>query len=1508
MSAHAVYGDTRLNATWSRVAWTDASNVAQPVAAYQYRHRKEGGAWSGATDAQAGAGEATSMTRVIAGLDAATWHEVQVRGVNRIAGAAHPGKWSEPGRGRTWGRPDRVERPEAYLTGSAVVVVWEAPDDGGSAVTDYDVRYKTSDSGGWTTHAYSGCGVGSCATTASIAALAKKVQVRAENAVGAGAWSPSAAVRKLKLLRVSYSQASATVEEGKSILVRARLDGAADRPVSVPVTTLGGAGAFRLDNAANNAIAFGLGTAEQTFTLAALQDADSDDEKVTLGFGSLPDGVLLAAPASLVVAIDDDESSNGKPTFSEGVAAARTVAENTAAKGAVGSPVAATDPDGDALAYTLAGTDAALFAIDGATGQVRVGAGTSLDFEGATTSYALTVQASDGKDVSGAAEKTPAVDAAIAVTVNVSDVTEAPSAPDAPTLSPGVGALDVSWDAPDNTGPRIKDYDLNFRPVGETSWADAGHDGAATATALASLSTGRAYEVRVRGASDEGTGGWSPAAAAKTLPRVTLAASPASPTIPADNTAASVTLTATAQSGGGGALTGAWLQGSGASQTVLAENLALKSGKAATRTVSSSAPGARAYGFRVDHALKGHVSRSTETATVAWRPGVALSVDRSSVAEDAGATSVKVTATLSGTSVAATAKTVTVKVAGGTAAADDFAAVADFTITIPASARSASGTFVLTPSFDAVEEGGETVAVGGTAAEGGTALQVTGATVTIGNVTQRKLTVAKPSKGRISGGGIDCGGSKSACAAAFADQAAVTLKAAPDAGHTLGSWTGDCAGRGACALTMDANKAVSATFGTTRALTVTAPTNGKVTGKIGTESVIDCGADCTESVADGTTVALKAAPASGYKFSSWGGACASAASADCSLTLTADRTASATFVKGKAGCSAGSQSWTVGGTSCAAAVIAASSGGTSTATDSGDPTRGSATFKCDDGAWTVQAGSTCAVALGCGSTENSCLPSGVKMTDTADTAATIGQCELTEAEGCRSGTVSDRTDVPLKNGACGAATNQCAAGSYMDQADTNRKNLWRCQGINAQDRWACLGIDGSKNWSCGYGSQSLSCSVSVSAADQSCSDTTPTAKDADCFTCKPCTGANEEPGSDCDCVCKSGYKKHNGACELLPVCGATEPTCDVGVAENTQDTLNPASNKWTCTSAGTTANCESTPADCDDDQTHGLSGGELFCASGCAAGTANWKGDKGSCTGMRDKKPHGVEVTVDDSTLPDTGSATYACNDGTWPSPTASSCSASCKATTLDGCSLTEEEHNETSDGTCGAGYKGSCSYTCGDGAWTHVTQCKPTLTVSPAPELGYVTAVAVSGDGISCGMGNRTDCVMAVDNGKTVEPEATAKGGYEVSSWTGCNAEGTDCSVAVNAPKTVSVKFANTLDAEAGGPYTADYYDLSAIGGGRFYKVTVTASATGGVPPYKYTWQGFSERASATTVYVFQTRADHIRKVTVKDAVNFPKWDKATIHAGTGAGGSKRRHGLFVGSLDRRRPVLGLG
>ncbi|MXZ99501.1 MAG: hypothetical protein F4Z23_10760, partial [Acidimicrobiaceae bacterium] len=94
---------------------------------------------------------------------------------------------------------------------------------------------------------------------------------------------------------------------------------------------------------------------------------------------------------------------------------------------------------------------------------------------------------------------------------------------------------------------------------------------------------------------------------------------------------------------------------------------------------------------------------------------VALSVSPSSVAEDAGATEVTVTATVQGTTRFGADRTVTVSVTGPNSdGMAGFHPVASFNVTIPAGADSGAGTFTLTPVDDTIANDAQTITVSGT--------------------------------------------------------------------------------------------------------------------------------------------------------------------------------------------------------------------------------------------------------------------------------------------------------------------------------------------------------------------------------------------------------------------------------------------------------------------------------------------------------------------------------------------------------------------------------------------------------------------------------------------------------------------------------------------------------------------------------------------------------------------------------------------------------------------------
>jgi hypothetical protein len=175
-----------------------------------------------------------------------------------------------------------------------------------------------------------------------------------------------------------------------------------------------------------------------------------------------------------------------------------------------------------------------------------------------------------------------------------------------------------------------------------------------------------------------------------------------------------------------------------------------------------------------------------------------------------------------------------------------------------------------------------------------------------------RLTVTKSGSGTgsvtSSPPGIDCG---SACVADYGPGTEVILTATAAAGGIFGGWSGACTGTGTCTITMDANKAVTATFvsaANLRRLTILkSGTAGLGTGAVtSTPAGIDCGSTCTASFAVGAQVSLTASPDEGSVFSSWT-SCESpggeggptfgggGSPAPCRITMDRDKTITATF-------------------------------------------------------------------------------------------------------------------------------------------------------------------------------------------------------------------------------------------------------------------------------------------------------------------------------------------------------------------------------------------------------------------------------------------------------------------------------------------------------------------------------------------------------------------------------------------------------------------------------------
>ena len=202
-------------------------------------------------------------------------------------------------------------------------------------------------------------------------------------------------------------------------------------------------------------------------------------------------------------------AANSAPVFSMSTET-RTLAENTASGQNIGGTFTATDSDGDTITYTLEGTDEASFdlATVSSSAQIRTKTGVTYNFE-VQNSYTVVVKADDGN--SGTATVT--------VTITITDVTEAPGRPAAPTVSGTAGtttSLTVSWNEPDNTGPAINSYDLQYRQGTSGNFTNGPQNVNGLTTTIPNLSANTSYQVQVRATSNEGDSPWSPSGTGST--------------------------------------------------------------------------------------------------------------------------------------------------------------------------------------------------------------------------------------------------------------------------------------------------------------------------------------------------------------------------------------------------------------------------------------------------------------------------------------------------------------------------------------------------------------------------------------------------------------------------------------------------------------------------------------------------------------------------------------------------------------------------------------------------------------------------------------------------------------------------------------------------------------------------------------------------------------------------------------------------------------------------------
>ena len=209
------------------------------------------------------------------------------------------------------------------------------------------------------------------------------------------------------------------------------------------------------------------------------------------------------------IRVNGNETINNDPVFAS-TAETREVAENSAAGTDVGAVIpAATDADDDTLTYAMEGDDEASFDFDASTRQITTKTGVTYNYEATKNTYSVTVTADDGNDST----------ATVAVTINLTDVSEKSAKPAKPTLAAVTGtptSLTASWRKPGlNGGPEITGYNVQYKLSSASMWSDFTHSGTEVTATITGLTAGMSYQVRMQAKNGETDSDWSDASDAQ---------------------------------------------------------------------------------------------------------------------------------------------------------------------------------------------------------------------------------------------------------------------------------------------------------------------------------------------------------------------------------------------------------------------------------------------------------------------------------------------------------------------------------------------------------------------------------------------------------------------------------------------------------------------------------------------------------------------------------------------------------------------------------------------------------------------------------------------------------------------------------------------------------------------------------------------------------------------------------------------------------------------------------
>ena len=449
-------------------------------------------------------------------------------------------------------------------------IAWMEPTNTGPPITDYDVQYRLSSAG-----AYSNLPHAGIATAATVTGLtpnsAYQFRVRAGNADGDGAWSPTAMFNTPQLT-------SASIEVAERVAlgnVGAPLDAVGFPPGQQIWSILSGdpdsvfaidLGTGQLRNVRELDFESGTQTYMLEIQLAVGNLIDTAIATINIGDEPEPPGVPAAptlidvlstsltirweAPPGAGSSITDydvqyQDVSNGNLIDVPHTGTATSVLITGLMPNSMYLiRVRATNADStgaysEALSVSTTQLDSQVFTVPETAVSVDIGMLTASGFPtdifrvwsivSGNTNNAFSMNPATGEltarslDFEGTRSYTleiklvagPAKGTATA-TVNVTNVIELPAAPTLTVTGFRSTSLAVEWQPPENTGPPITGYEVRYReqntlPPLSVPYLEWPHDGTTTSTTITGLTPQYEVEVQVRAVNDEGAGEWSSA-------------------------------------------------------------------------------------------------------------------------------------------------------------------------------------------------------------------------------------------------------------------------------------------------------------------------------------------------------------------------------------------------------------------------------------------------------------------------------------------------------------------------------------------------------------------------------------------------------------------------------------------------------------------------------------------------------------------------------------------------------------------------------------------------------------------------------------------------------------------------------------------------------------------------------------------------------------------------------------------------------------------------------------